>query len=189
MVFRKYIQTTFKAFFYTDSTENPSKEETSSSDEDKRIEVIESQTKTPTKQHRSTLTGLSKYGPWGYLFLGMLLCGGALLVCGLWECCCRSHKPETPEITSQDNPSVYLESGINSTNGNVSNGTVQVLPPYEDLDPPPAYSALFPNQKFSENSSSLPPGIVSQQTNSDAVQSSSSGANVSTVHIQTQTGQ
>lgn len=28
--------------------------------------------------------GLSQYGPWGYLMLGMLLCGGALLVCGLW---------------------------------------------------------------------------------------------------------
>lgn len=28
--------------------------------------------------------GLSKYGPWGYLMLGMLLCGGALLICGLW---------------------------------------------------------------------------------------------------------
>lgn len=28
--------------------------------------------------------GLSKYGPWGYLILGMLLCGGALLVCVLW---------------------------------------------------------------------------------------------------------
>lgn len=27
---------------------------------------------------------LSKYGPWGYLMLGMLLCGGALLICGLW---------------------------------------------------------------------------------------------------------
>lgn len=31
--------------------------------------------------------GLSKYGPWGYLMLGMLLCGGALLVCGLWGEC------------------------------------------------------------------------------------------------------
>lgn len=28
--------------------------------------------------------GLSQYGSWGYLMLGMLLCGGALLVCGLW---------------------------------------------------------------------------------------------------------
>lgn len=33
--------------------------------------------------------GLSKYGPWGYLMLGMLLCGGALLVCGLWGECGR----------------------------------------------------------------------------------------------------
>lgn len=43
-----------------------------------------------TGHHRrnSTRTGVnsdfSKYGPWGYLMLGMLLCGGALLICGLW---------------------------------------------------------------------------------------------------------
>lgn len=37
------------------------------------------------KEHRASLTrGLSRYGPWGYLMLGMLLCGAALLVCGLW---------------------------------------------------------------------------------------------------------
>lgn len=84
MVFKKYIQTTFKAFFYTDSTEVPSKDESTVVRETKRIEVIETQTKNTTKLHKSTLTGLSQYGPWGYLFLGMLLCGGALLVCGLW---------------------------------------------------------------------------------------------------------
>lgn len=41
---------------------------------------------TTTKRNRHvTLTrGLSKYGPWGYLILGMLLCGGALLLCVLW---------------------------------------------------------------------------------------------------------
>lgn len=40
---------------------------------------------TTTKRYRVTLTrGLSKYGPWGYLMLGMLLCGGALLLCVLW---------------------------------------------------------------------------------------------------------
>lgn len=34
---------------------------------------------------RTSLTrDLSRYGPWGYLMLGMLLCGGALLICGLW---------------------------------------------------------------------------------------------------------
>lgn len=38
-----------------------------------------------SKQYSQTLSrGLSKYGPWGYLILGMLLCGGALLVCVLW---------------------------------------------------------------------------------------------------------
>lgn len=40
---------------------------------------------TTTKHYRVTLSrGLSKYGPWGYLILGMLLCGGALLLCVLW---------------------------------------------------------------------------------------------------------
>lgn len=37
------------------------------------------------RDSRPSLTrGLSRYGPWGYLMLGMLLCGGALLICGLW---------------------------------------------------------------------------------------------------------
>lgn len=35
-------------------------------------------------RHITLSRGLSKYGPWGYLILGMLLCGGALLVCVLW---------------------------------------------------------------------------------------------------------
>ncbi|XP_065081939.1 uncharacterized protein LOC135704418 [Ochlerotatus camptorhynchus] len=192
MVFKKYIQTTFKAFFYTDSTEMPSKEDSTVSSEEKRIEVIETQTKTTTKQHKSTLTGLSKYGPWGYLFLGMLLCGGALLVCGLWECCCRTHKPEPADMPGQENPSVFLESGISNSNINISTGAVQSLPPYEDLDPPPAYSVLFPNQKSSENLPSVTEGSLSQQSTDSAnepVQASSSAASVSSVHIQTQTGQ
>lgn len=43
--------------------------------------------KSSTTKHYRHITlsrGLSKYGPWGYLILGMLLCGGALLVCVLW---------------------------------------------------------------------------------------------------------
>lgn len=41
--------------------------------------------KPSTAKERTSLTrGLSRYGPWGYLMLGMLLCGGALLMCGLW---------------------------------------------------------------------------------------------------------
>lgn len=40
---------------------------------------------TDKNEVRTSLTrGLSRYGPWGYLMLGMLLCGGALLICGLW---------------------------------------------------------------------------------------------------------
>lgn len=84
MVFKKYIQTTFKAFFFTDSTEMPNKEASTVSSDEKLVETTETQTQSTIKQHKSTLTGLSKYGPWGYLFLGMLLCGGALLLCGLW---------------------------------------------------------------------------------------------------------
>lgn len=46
----------------------------------------DSSTETTTKHYRHITfsRGLSKYGPWGYLILGMLLCGGALLVCVLW---------------------------------------------------------------------------------------------------------
>lgn len=190
MVFKKYIQTTFKAFFFTDSTEVPTKEGSTISSDEKRIEVIETQTQSTVKQHKSTLTGLSKYGPWGYLFLGMLLCGGALLVCGLWECCCRSQKPDASEIPGQENPSVFLESGVSNSNVNTSVGTAQSLPPYEDLDPPPAYSVLFPNQKSSDNLPSLghAPDVSQQSADSisEPVQSSSGAA---TVHIQTQTGQ
>lgn len=36
------------------------------------------------RDQSSVSKGLSRYGPWGYLMLGMLLCGGALLLCGLW---------------------------------------------------------------------------------------------------------
>lgn len=41
--------------------------------------------RTKEARDRTTLTrGLARYGPWGYLMLGMLLCGGALLMCGMW---------------------------------------------------------------------------------------------------------
>lgn len=38
----------------------------------------------PPPSSPSVTRGLAKYGPWGYLMLGMLLCGAALLICGLW---------------------------------------------------------------------------------------------------------
>lgn len=95
-------------------------------------------------------------------------------------------------MPGQENPSVFLESGISNSNINISTGAVPSLPPYEDLDPPPAYSVLFPNQKSSDNLPSLAEASLSQQSTDstdEPVQASSSAASVSTVHIQTQTGQ
>ncbi|XP_063699765.1 uncharacterized protein LOC134830273 isoform X2 [Culicoides brevitarsis] len=96
----------------------------------------------PNPRQKSTLTrGLARYGPWGYLMLGMLVCGAALLICGLWECCCRRFKPELDDsLSSLDNPSI-IQSADNS-------GISPSAPPnYEELDSPPAYAILFPVQK------------------------------------------
>lgn len=50
-----------------------------------KVTIITSTELDPKLEHRPSVTrGLSRYGPWGYLMLGMLLCGGALLICGLW---------------------------------------------------------------------------------------------------------
>jgi hypothetical protein len=88
--------------------------------------------------------GLSKYGPWGYLMLGMLICGGALLICGLWECCCHSIKTTVESGASSDQPSILIETAARQTAINIDS----TLPPqYDDLDEPPSYSALFPVQK------------------------------------------
>lgn len=97
---------------------------------------------------KGTLTGdLSRYGPWGYLMLGMLLCGGALLICGLWECCCRQSKTTDPNLDGTNpNGGQAAQSQVNSPT------TPDPSPPnYDELDPPPAYSVLFPNQKSSTN--------------------------------------
>ncbi|XP_058986745.1 uncharacterized protein LOC101890315 isoform X2 [Musca domestica] len=115
-------------------------------------------------RRNGTRTGLnsdlSKYGPWGYLMLGMLLCGGALLICGLWVCCCRfNYHIETirslSASASQHAANNERESALQNANAaNIAAGLVNdslstpAAPPnYEELDPPPAYSVLFPHQK------------------------------------------
>ncbi|XP_055919516.1 uncharacterized protein LOC129951412 isoform X2 [Eupeodes corollae] len=75
---------------------------------------------------------LSKYGPWGYLMLGMLLCGGALLICGLWASASQS---------------AHSDSDASMQQGNITIEHQSTPPNYEELDPPPPYSVLFPNQK------------------------------------------
>lgn len=90
---------------------------------------------------------LSNYGPWGYLMLGMLVCGAFLMLCGLWECCCRQPKA-TPAAPSHA-PTTVLMPQLGATGG------ILVLdsdleddpsrpPPYEELDQPPSYGVLFP---------------------------------------------
>lgn len=121
--------------------------------------------KAKAKERQSLTRGLSRYGPWGYLMLGMLLCGGALLICGLWgklhilnksfnrvsnfgspaECCCRTKKPIS---TTVDGIPVNVSSISSDQSSNTTVHVSTVEPPnYDEIDPPPSYSALFPNQK------------------------------------------
>lgn len=86
---------------------------------------------------------LSHYGPWGYLMLGMLICGTVLMFCGLWECCCRKPKPNPEEPTPRHPTAVLIV--------NQQPEAADSRPPsYEDLDQPPPYSVLFPNCKETE---------------------------------------
>lgn len=83
---------------------------------------------------------LNKYGPWGYLMMGLLICGTVLFFCGLWECCCKRPKPEgdLPPITT---PTTVLIMNCDS-------GTTPPMPPqYDDLDLPPSYTTLFPGDE------------------------------------------
>lgn len=59
-------------------------EDSLNSSEDSSVDDSSTESTTKHYQHITFSRGLSKYGPWSYLILGMLLCGGALLVCVLW---------------------------------------------------------------------------------------------------------
>ncbi|XP_050310384.1 uncharacterized protein LOC126746269 isoform X2 [Anthonomus grandis grandis] len=84
---------------------------------------------------------LNKYGPWGYLMMGLLICGTVLFFCGLWECCCKRPKPEVdaPPLT---NPTTVLV--MNCGQGAA---TPPMPPQYDDLDLPPSYTTLFPAEE------------------------------------------
>uniref|UniRef100_A0A182JN29 Uncharacterized protein n=1 Tax=Anopheles atroparvus TaxID=41427 RepID=A0A182JN29_ANOAO len=188
-VFRKYIQNTIKSFFggeqddrfspvtaLPDGTVDIGLQEkfgslmvnAPSASPVPAPPAVTTEPTVPAKKHRSSMSGLSKYGPWGYLFLGMLICGGALLICGLWECCCRSHKPEqSPDDSLPDPVPSFLQTspggeggGAGSRSGAGPTLPGLNLPPYGELDPPPAYSVLFPNQK---------PSDVDLEANVDAI--------------------
>ncbi|KAJ3642120.1 hypothetical protein Zmor_024932 [Zophobas morio] len=102
--------------------------------------------KRPPKATDSISQVLSKYGPWGYLMLGMLICGTVLMFCGLWECCFRKPKTDIEPPVSPTQPTTVL----------IINPQEEVAPSppnYDDLDQPPSYSILFPNFKVNQNPS------------------------------------
>lgn len=113
---------------------------------------------------------LNKYGPWGYLMMGLLICGTVLFFCGLWECCCKRPKPEVdpPPLTT---PTTVLVM-------NCEQGATNPMPPqYDDLDLPPSYTTLFPADEGRYTSLSEEPTPSSSSSddekNEDIDQSSS----------------
>lgn len=115
---------------------------------------VHSKTQPAATTDSTTLTIssiLNQYGPWGYLMLGMLICGGILLLCGMWECCCRRPKPFLGSSGGHRGSTVGHRSSGGPTvliidHGDESGGTGRP-PEYDELDQPPLYSVLFPNNK------------------------------------------
>ncbi|XP_037941936.1 uncharacterized protein LOC119674851 [Teleopsis dalmanni] len=129
-------------------------------------------TNVGTGHHRrnSTRLGLnsdlSKYGPWGYLMLGMLLCGGALLICGLWASASQHAANNERESALQNGTSGMPGSHVHPSNN-------AGPPNYEELDPPPAYSVLFPNQKAASSNTLSSMGATTTAAGAAAAAASS----------------
>lgn len=68
----------------TKSDDMSSAQDQQMDDDDLNEETGQMEATTMRPGQRKSQRGLSKYGPWGYLILGMLLCGGTLLLCVMW---------------------------------------------------------------------------------------------------------
>lgn len=90
--------------------------------------------KTPRRNARAN--NLSRYGSWGYMMLGMLMCSVVLLMCGIWECIRRVQKNEVLEQFHNNGEPMETLPRENDDDNN--------CPQY---DPPPPYSSLFPLAK------------------------------------------
>lgn len=98
--------------------------------------------KTPRRNNRGS--NISRYGSWGYMMLGMLLCSVMLLMCGIWECIRRVQKNDVLEQFSNSGEPMENMAHEREDDNN--------CPQY---DPPPPYSSLFPIAKdFSTSMSS-----------------------------------
>lgn len=72
--------------------------------------------------------------------------------------CCRNNKSDTTITASASNSS---DSDTSVTHGQSSPLEQNQLPPnYEEIDPPPSYSTLFPNQKEVSNEPMPGPNIA-----------------------------
>jgi hypothetical protein len=99
--------------------------------------------KTPRRSNRNN--SISRYGSWGYMMLGMLLCSVLLLMCGIWECIRRVQKNDVVEQFS--NNTEVNDTELRERNDNAT------CPQYEL---PPSYSSLFPIAKeFNSGESSI----------------------------------
>jgi hypothetical protein len=107
--------------------------------------------KTPRRSARNN-NSLSRYGSWGYMMLGMLMCSVVLLMCGVWECIRRVQKNDVLEQLNNNGEPMETMTHEADDDSN--------CPQY---DPPPPYSSLFPLAKdfnsSSNSDSSAPPSI------------------------------
>lgn len=170
----------------TNTTKNPSTDKSDDNDGKNKTNVAGGNMASGSGYTRrnSTRLGLnsdlSKYGPWGYLMLGMLLCGGALLICGLWASASQS---------------AHNESDASMQQGNITIEHQSTPPNYEELDPPPPYSVLFPNQKAvtpeanaaTITSASSATSVVPTSTSSSEPNTSSTPTSMSTTTTATAT--
>ncbi|KAG8236168.1 hypothetical protein J437_LFUL005275 [Ladona fulva] len=89
-----------------------------------------------------TVAVFPRLGTWTLVLLVMLACGLLLLLCGLWECCCRT---QHPNISMSPRGSTVVAT---------SGATVYIIsssppPQYDDLEQPPDYKELFPGKSRS----------------------------------------
>ncbi|XP_046390188.1 uncharacterized protein LOC124158855 isoform X2 [Ischnura elegans] len=86
---------------------------------------------------------LPRLGPGSYVLLGMLTCGSVLLICGIWECCCRvRHQSATISVSQRG--SLVPRGSIGPTTFVIISSSSPPPPQYEDLEQPPTYRDLFP---------------------------------------------
>ncbi|XP_066252973.1 uncharacterized protein [Euwallacea similis] len=121
---------------------------------------------------------LNKYGPWGYLMMGLLICGTVLFFCGLWECCCKRPKPEG------DPPPLRTPTTVLIMNCDPGGAPNPMPPQYEDLeDLPPSYTTLFPREEgrytsISEEEANAGPSSSTEEKGDDDLNQSSSDLSV-----------